>query len=129
MHCVDLLLWLLYIFGIFNDFCSKIGSKLSIYLQKYVKNGFIFKSVNQFFFNTVHNLITFSPPVFVKILLYFLHFLLKCFFFQHMPGFFWFSIDLNKKKCGAGGFLGIFNDFCSKSIYLSPKLRKKWLYL
>ena len=28
-----------------------------------------------------------------------------------------------------GFFLGIFNDFCSKSIYLSPKLREKWLYL
>ena len=52
MHCVDFFdffffWWLLYIFGIFNDFCSKIGSKLSIYLQNYVKNGFIFKTVNQ----------------------------------------------------------------------------------
>jgi len=28
-----------------------------------------------------------------------------------------------------GFFLGIFNDFCAKSIYLSPKLREKWLYL
>ena len=35
---------------------------LSIYLQNYVKNGLIFKTINQrnFFFNTVHNLISFS---------------------------------------------------------------------
>ena len=30
---------------------------------------------------------------------------------------------------GGGGFLGLFNDFCSKFIYLSPKLREKWHYL
>ena len=36
------------------------GSKLSIYLQNYVKNGLIFKTANLlFFFNAVHNLITF----------------------------------------------------------------------
>ena len=36
-----------------------------------------------------------------------------------------------KKKSLSGSFedRGIFNDFCSKSIYLSPKLREKWLYL
>ena len=45
--------------GIFNEF---FRAKLSIYLQNYVKNGLIFKTANQiiFFFNTVHNLITFS---------------------------------------------------------------------
>ena len=31
--------------------------------------------------------------------------------------------------CFFGFFLGIFNEFCAKSIYLSPKLREKWLYL
>ena len=35
-------------------------SNLSIYLQNYVKNGLNFKTTNRNFFNTVHNLITFS---------------------------------------------------------------------
>ena len=37
-------------------------SKLSIYPQNYVNHGLISKTTNQriFFFNTVHNLITFS---------------------------------------------------------------------
>mgnify|MGYP001284833861 CR=1 FL=1 len=61
MHCVEILF--------FSGGCEDNGhfsrffcSKLSIYLQNYVKNGLIFKTANQiiFFFNTVHNLITFS---------------------------------------------------------------------
>ena len=45
----------------YGNFSRIYRSKLSIYLQNYIKNGLIFKTTNQiFFFNTVHNLITFS---------------------------------------------------------------------
>ena len=49
--------------GVFlGAFLTIFAPNLSIYHQNYVKNGVIFKTVNQiiFFFNTVHNLITFS---------------------------------------------------------------------
>ena len=65
MHCVDFFLFLVGVVKIcpYKGHFSRIyRSKLSIYLQNYVKNGLIFKTTNQifFFFNTVHNLITFS---------------------------------------------------------------------
>ena len=46
----------------YGHFSRIYRSNLSIYLQNYMKNGLIFKTTNQkcFFFNTVHNLITFS---------------------------------------------------------------------
>ena len=57
MHCVDFFFFL----GFFWAFLTIFAPNLSIYRQKYVKNGFIFKTANLiFFFNAVHNLISFS---------------------------------------------------------------------
>ena len=64
MHCVEF-----FLSGGCEDrpiswaFSRIYRSKLSIYLQNYVKNGLIFKTTNQKKkkkINTVHNLITFS---------------------------------------------------------------------
>ena len=58
MHCVVVVVKIGPYYGHFSRIYR---SKLSIYLQNYVKNGLIFKTTTQIFFlNTVHNLITFS---------------------------------------------------------------------
>ena len=65
MHCVEEkknLVMVVKIGPYYGHFSRIFRSKLSIYLQNYVKNGLIFKTPTQifFFFNTVHNLIAFS---------------------------------------------------------------------
>ena len=64
MHCVEFFFFLVVVVKVgtyYGHFSRFFRAKLSIYLQNYVKNGLIFKTVNQnLFFNTVHNLITFS---------------------------------------------------------------------
>ena len=68
MHCVEKkkIVLVVKIGPYYGHFSRIYPSKLSIYLQIYVKNGHIFKTSTQhFFFNTVHNLIYFSM-VFTK---------------------------------------------------------------
>ena len=64
MHCVEIffLVVVVKVGAYYGHFSRFFRSKLSIYLQNYVKNGLFFKTANQiiFVFNTVNNLITFS---------------------------------------------------------------------
>ena len=54
MHCVEFFFWVVVVkIGTYYGHFSRIyRSKLSIYLQNYVKNGLIFKTTNQIFFST-----------------------------------------------------------------------------
>ena len=50
MHCVDFFFFLGVFLGFFGAFLTIFAPNLSIYHQYYVKNGFIYKTVNQIIF-------------------------------------------------------------------------------
>ena len=67
MHCVDFFFFFGFFLGFFWAFLTNFAPNLSIYHQNYVKNGYIFKTVNQIFFFSTQCIILLLFLVFSQI--------------------------------------------------------------